>query len=515
MIVSLYAKNALSFDEIQLSFHQGLNVLTGPSGAGKSILIQTLLSPLALRESLATKAQLAISHFPHDDTYDISFEDETLFYCTKNDKTRYFINNIGITKKALTEKTSSFIGYIGPKEKQTFSSTEILSLFDHYISTHHSSFHDTLTKFQDSFSTFQSLRKEILSTEKILIDKENLREFIVFECAKIEALNPKEGEEEELLNLKKELSRQEKSRKLLYQAQKIFDHVTAVSQVYELMQENDDIFLTGIENFRTLSEHMNQRLESLDDIKPDELLDRLEKLSSLTKRYGSITQALSYLEAKKVELSSLDSVELTLKNLKKSYEQTHQSLLLLADDISYQRQHYLHDFESYLNTFILPLSLPYAHLTLSTHELYSLGSETLSLHLAKTPLDKISSGESNRLKLALLALQADLYPTHQQHILIVDEIDANLSGEEAAAVASTLHQLSSYYQVFAISHQAQLTAKADAHFLVTKIDEKSYVKTIIHEERITELARILSGDNITTEALDYAKTLLATQKTIA
>ena len=91
--------------------------------------------------------------------------------------------------------------------------------------------------------------------------------------------------------------------------------------------------------------------------------------------------------------------------------------------------------------------------------------------------------------------------------MILDEIDSNLSGKEAMSIANVLVKISKFYQIFAISHQPQLSSKAAAHFLVSKEGGVSSVKKLSEEEKITELARMISGKTITAEALEFAKKL--------
>ena len=112
----------------------------------------------------------------------------------------------------------------------------------------------------------------------------------------------------------------------------------------------------------------------------------------------------------------------------------------------------------------------------------------------------------NRLRLAFIG--ANLEITNQgSGILILDEIDSNLSGKEAMSIATVLEKISKFYQIFAISHQPQLSSKAHSHFLVSKNGEISSVKLLNESEKITELARMISGETISKEALEFAKKL--------
>ena len=105
-------------------------------------------------------------------------------------------------------------------------------------------------------------------------------------------------------------------------------------------------------------------------------------------------------------------------------------------------------------------------------------------------------------------LASKLEYTDEEKTLFLDEIDANLSGEESMSVAEVLKYLSSKYQIFAISHQPQLASLADKHFLVTKKDNKSFVKELNENERVEEIARIIGGKEKSLKAIEYAKELL-------
>ena len=135
------------------------------------------------------------------------------------------------------------------------------------------------------------------------------------------------------------------------------------------------------------------------------------------------------------------------------------------------------------------------------------GIDEIYFELNGVSLDTISSGEYNRLRLALLSAISD-FDIGENGVLFLDEIDANLSGKESDAISKVLIALSKNYQIFAISHQPQLTSSANQHFLVDKKDGISIVKLLNNNEKITEIARMISGENVTNEAIQIEKNLL-------
>ncbi|HEC1582648.1 TPA: DNA recombination protein RecN, partial [Campylobacter upsaliensis] len=139
-------------------------------------------------------------------------------------------------------------------------------------------------------------------------------------------------------------------------------------------------------------------------------------------------------------------------------------------------------------------------------EINLFGKDEIKLSVSETKLKNLSSGELNRLRLAFIATECKILNSGRG-IIFLDEIDANLSGKEAMSIAKVLEELSRFYQIFAISHLPQLSSKAHNHFLVEKNGKQSYVKKLEKEERIKELARMVSGEQISDEALQFARTL--------
>ena len=163
-----------------------------------------------------------------------------------------------------------------------------------------------------------------------------------------------------------------------------------------------------------------------------------------------------------------------------------------------------------LNGYLTMLYLRPASMDIEKVDHHSQGKDRIVLGLNGTKLEKLSSGEFNRLRLALLALRVESME-EQGGVLMLDEIDANLSGEESMSVAKVLRHLARCYQIFVISHQPQLTSMGEQHFLIYK-DNESRVRELNDVERIEEIARIISGDGISDEARGFARDLFSRSK---
>jgi DNA repair protein RecN (Recombination protein N) len=194
--------------------------------------------------------------------------------------------------------------------------------------------------------------------------------------------------------------------------------------------------------------------------------------------------------------------------LERKKEILEKSLNESAKQLTNLRKEELQNFKTMLNNYAKDLYLQKVDLKLKTIDFSFNGCDKLEIFLNDTSLNKISTGEFNRLRLAVLAVKSSLMQD-AKGVLVLDEVDANLSGEESQSVAKVLKKLSSQYQIFVISHQPQLTSHGNQHFLVYKDKNgTSFVKELSKEERIDEIARIISGEKITKEALNFAKELL-------
>jgi DNA repair protein RecN (Recombination protein N) len=173
----------------------------------------------------------------------------------------------------------------------------------------------------------------------------------------------------------------------------------------------------------------------------------------------------------------------------------------------------LDSFAKDLNRYLKELYLRDAEVVIVETQYSSFGKDEVVLKLNNTELQKVSTGEFNRLRLAVLALKSE-HMNQNGGVLMLDEIDANLSGEESMSVAKVLRQLSKYFQIFVISHQPQLTSMGDQHFLIYKDGNESFAKELDFDSKVNEIARIISGESVSDEARKFAKELLEANRCV-
>ena len=508
MINRIYIKDCLSFKEIDLEFNTGLNVFTGPSGAGKSILIQAILSLFALSDVKASLGEVLISDSKiSDELYDLQSNDDIVIKTIKKEKVRFFINNQTISKKNLNTFSSKLIKHLNLRDTSDFESVKLLNFLDKVCYKDYKDFSSKKEKFDLLFKEASKLQKDL---NKIIEDElkiEDLKEFSKFEIEKIEAINPSIDEYEELNLLKRKLSKKEKIEDAIKSASEILNFRQSVSNSLELLEEDSSFFDETMNELNNIFEKFNDSLYELEDIDIETVLTRIEKLSSLQKRFGSIAEALEYKEEKKKELDSYENITFEKSILEKKISIITLEINALAEEISTYRKKSLVVLEEKINKYLKFLYLSNAKINLKNKKLDSHGIDEVSFELNGVSLNTISSGEYNRLRLALLTSMSE-FDIIDNGVLFLDEIDANLSGKESDAIANVLSTLSKSYQIFAISHQPQLTSVSSQHFLVDKNDGISTIKLLKKEERINEIARMISGEKITTDAIKFAKNLL-------
>ncbi|MFB1644929.1 AAA family ATPase [Campylobacter molothri] len=504
MINRIFIKENLGFKEAKLEISKGLTVFTGLSGAGKSILFKGILSAFAISDSEARIVELGLDDKLNLEEYGIESEEENVFKLLKEKNTKYFINNQSIAKKSLQNLSKSFIKYLSAKENNEFSNEKFLRILDALEIQNNPQFENFLSEFKEDFNNYTRLSEElnqILDEERKI---EELKEVAKIQIEKIQSINPKIGEYEELLILKKKLSKKDKLDEAWQKASVIFDLEKIVIDALNLSEKDSTFFSECLNELRLILE--SQKIEDFDfDI--EKILDRIENLSFLMKRYGSIENALEILKQKKQELEHYENLSFEKKELEKKFEKAKDKLEKSTKILTQTRINNLEKLQNCLNEYLKNLYMKDAILSLDESKVISsMGKDEINLNINFANLKNLSSGELNRLRLAFIATECKILG-QGSGILFLDEIDANLSGKEAMSIAMVLDELSNFYQIFAISHLPQLSSRAHNHFLVEKKGDESFVKKLNQEERIKELARMVSGEKINEEAIEFAKTL--------
>ena len=508
MISRYYLEEYLSFKNVNIEFKPGLVIFSGPSGAGKSIFMNSLLNLFGKAQTNCKLSEITLENTNiENELFNITISDDINIKQITNSKTRYFLNNQTIAKKQLEEFSKPFFKHLHIKDTSDFDSKNIIEFLDFLSIKNNKKYQKILNNFKDSFNNLKSYKyelKNILEDEKNI---EDLRELTIIQIKKIEDINPNIGEYEELKDIKTMMSKKEKIEESISTAKSFLDNTHQISKALDVLNIDSSFFDDTITDVNAHFDNFYDKLLNYDDMDIEQTLDRIENLSWLIKKYGSIEEAIEYKKKKKIELESYDNISFEKELLSKKIKELDEKISKDAITISAYRNDSLQILKNDMNKYLRFLYLENLDINISTKVLDISGVDDIKFTLNNINLNKISSGEFNRLRLALLTARST-HEINSKGILFLDEIDANLSGKESASIANVLKVLSKNYQIFAISHQPQLSATADQHFLIYKKQTHSYIKELNANEKIDEISRMISGENITNEAKEFAKKLL-------
>ena len=507
MVERLYLRDLVTFKTLELEFEPGLVVFTGPSGAGKSVLMSAILSTFGhTTQGAAALCEVRLSKPPQLKSEAYLLEDELSIKSLKKEKLRYFINGQNISRKMLKDLFAPYVHYLSVRDKGGFDSEILLEFIDNALFVKDKAYKKLYKEYRKRYSNYREKVQELIKIRENETKLAELIEFGTYEIEKIEAVAPKPGEEEELLRVKQQLSRIDKIKEALQRASEIFTLESSVEEVYRLLEKESDIFSDAMNQLRADFEETELLTEELKEIDVEEVLDRLGTLTALKNRYGSIEEALAYKESKKKELAGYQNIERDKSMLEQFLILEETELSILAGKISQKRRKEAVEIEKRMKGYLESLKLSAIRFLFNTEILGIRGMDTVEIILGNSGTATLSGGEFNRLRLALMAVSIDS-KVEKQGVLILDEIDANVSGDESIAIATLIAKLSSVYQVFAISHQPHLSAKADQHLVVNKEGDESWVMVLDDAGRIDEIARIIAGEKPTAQAVAFAQKL--------
>jgi DNA repair protein RecN (Recombination protein N) len=554
MLRTLHIENYAIIDSLQIDFSEKLNVITGETGAGKSIIVGALgliLGERADSTVLVTKEKKcivegifnvakrkAVKEFLKEN--DLDADDELVLRreIGSNGKSRAFVNDTPVNLGQLQQLTAMLVDL-----HQQFDTLEIGETdFQREVLDALAGHGDLLVKYQDIFYQWQRVKKEWegLKEQKLQFDKE--ADYNQFQFNELEEAGFKENEVEEIDGELKMLSHaegikgvvtrvyfelQESDSPLVQQLKSLQNQLQAYSPYHsELTSVIERLHSSQVElqdiadELDRINSHVNY-----DPAKIERLNDRLSTGYKLMKKHGvQTTNDLLRIQAQLQEkLQAVLNIDVQITEKEKQAAKLHEEAQGIAIRISEARKKQVKPLEEKVNKLLVQVGMPNARLRVSIETMQSLsqqGMDTVEFLFDANqagkgnhfqPVGKVASGgELSRLMLCIKSLVAqsiDL-PT-----LIFDEIDTGISGEAARQVGVIMKGLAGKRQVICITHQPQIAGKGDAHFFVYKDIVKDKVKTNIRllstEERITTIAKMLSGEKPTAAAIENAREMVS------
>ena len=550
MLKSIYIKNYALIDSLEMEFNPGFSVITGETGAGKSIILGAL--SLILGQRADTKAiKQGESKCIIEGAFDISaynlksfFEqggiDYEPFFCTlrrevlSTGKSRAFINDTPVTLNDLKILANSLI--------DIHSQHQNLVLGD---SRFQLDVVDILSATKVLLSDYQKAFKEYKQAEKALSDLENKaqksreeEDYLRFQYSILSDAKLVEGEQEELEIEQKTLSHAEDIKTALYRLHTLLSEedrciinslregingIRSISGLYSKAEEIEQRIETAYIDLRDLDSEIERYAEDI-EFNPERMAyvdERLDQIYSLQQKYkvNDVAGLIEIFNDIDNKLKNIDSFDQQIENLRKDLQEKEESMLKLANELSKKRNQHKSKIEKQLIDKVAYLGIPGVRFQCeitrkSTPD--NTGVDDLRFMFSankNVPLQPISEvasgGEISRVMLVLKSMIAGAaaLPT-----IIFDEIDTGVSGEIADKMGQVMQQFGQQMQVIAITHLPQIAARGTTHYFVYKAEENdntvTRLKILDKNERIKELAQMLSGAKVTDAAIENAKVML-------
>ena len=548
MLSALNIRNFAIIDDLQLEFYNGFNVLTGETGAGKSIIIDALglltgdrATPSLIKKG-ASRAYIE-GIFSLKDNIKNKIEEilddeleDNFIYVSKDiysdGRSISKINGKAITISLLKEVMSLLVDIHSQHDNQyLLNPNNYLALLDNFMNE------DQLkvkNRFNNAYKVYLDIKKRYEEALEENISEQEV-EFMIYQNNEIEAINLKENEIEEL----------EIERKRINQFSKFADAINntnallggddgAIDRLYlakKAMEKisDDEIFSPYYDKLDSLYYDLVDTLESIkndfdnldiDENRINEINDRIYKINNLKRKYGKTYEDIQNLYNSNLEKIDLfNNHEQKVKELKNDYDLIYSKTYQLGLELSQKRYEVSQKLIKLVDEQLKDLYLTYAKFDIEINKIDGLtknGIDKVDFLVSMNPgqplrtISKVASGgEISRLMLGLKVIFTKLSDIST---IVFDEVDTGVSGKVALAVGEKMASLGKDNQVLCITHLAQVAANADNHYHVSKEfkdnDTSTIVKLLNDEEHIIEVAKLISGADVSEAAIEASKELI-------
>jgi DNA repair protein RecN (Recombination protein N) len=549
MIASLSIENFALIEKLDINFSEGFSVITGETGAGKSILLGALGLLMGKRADLSSlknnEEKCVVEAAFHIKKYnikslfldnDVDYEDETILRreILPSGKSRAFINDTPVNLNVLQEISLHLIDIHSQHQNQELSEENFqIEILDVLANNQ-----ELISEYQSNLEHFNAAKsklKQLISQKNSASKEQDYNSFLLEELI---AANLIENEQEELETELEKLSNVETIRENIEKSIVIAEEeqIGVIQNLKEIKSSIAKIASLSNE-YAVLLERISSTIIELDDI-ISELKSELEKVNNDPERLAFINQKLQliYTLQKKHQVNSVEELiaiknelesqfissedidnqiqklEVEVNNLKESTDK-------IAQNIHKNRVEVVPSLEQQLIKILEPLGMPNARFKFEinhTENYFETGKDEIQLLFSANKgtnfglLKKIASG--GELSRIMLAVKSILAQTKKLPTIIFDEIDTGISGDVANKMADIMNQMSSDLQLFAITHLPQIASKGKNHYKVFKYikNENTFteIKKLNENERINEIAEMISGKDLTESAINHAKALL-------
>ena len=550
MLKHLYIKNFTLIDELDISLYEGFSVITGETGAGKSIILGAIALLLGQRadsktikqgaEKCVIEANFDLSRYnmqPFFDENDIEYDASDCIIrreLTAAGKSRAFINDTPVALSMLKELGDMLMDVHSQHQnlllnKQDFQLEVVDIIADDAAQ---------LTKYQNTYAEFVKAEKELSEmTLAIERNREN-HDFLKFQFEELENTKLQEGEQEELEQRSETMEHSEDIKSALYttdnalSAEQVgviqslrssLSALRSIESVYpevsELIERIDSSYI----DLKDISQEISSLLESVDfdPAELDQINSRLDRIYELEKKYHveTVEELISKRDELHQQLAAIENGDESLDALKARRDELESKARKEADALTKLRTKSAKTIEAEMQKRLIPLGMPHVRFSiqLTPIELGQNGADKVSFLFSantSTPLQPVSQVASGgEIARVMLSLKAMISGAVKLPTIIFDEIDTGVSGKTAEMMAQIMKEMGGHgRQVISITHLPQIAALGSVHYKVEKNETASgttsKMRQLDADERVREIAQMLSGSDVTEAAIQNAKELL-------
>ena len=552
MLQTLSIKQFAIIDELEIHFSDGLTVLSGETGSGKSIIIDAIGQLIGMRASSdfvrhGEKKAIIEGIFDIDNSkeaisvlneLDIDIDEDFLLVKREifsSGKSICRINNQIVTLQDLRKVMQELLDIHGQHETQTLLKQKYhLKLLDDYAENQYSRVKE---QYETTFNEYKEKKEleELQSADQALLQRLDLMKF---QFEELQEASLKEGEITQLESDIKRIQNSEKLSLALNNAHvTLTDEHAITDRLYELsnhLQTIDDI-IPG--RFKKLKEDIDQFYYTLEDAKHElydemsntefdeqllnELESRMNLLNNLKRKYGkTIDELITYQSKLESEIAKIENYEESTSQLKEEIDLLYEKVIKYGQSLSKERRIVARTLRDHIVAEIQNLQMKDANLEISFQPLETPtieGIEFVEFLISPNKgeplksLNKIASG--GELSRIMLALKSIFVESRGQTAILFDEVDSGVSGQAAQKMAEKMRDIAKYIQVICISHLPQVASMSDHHLLISKMSKNdrttTQVKELKKEDKIDEIARMISGASVTELTRENAREMIA------
>lgn len=552
MLQTLSIKQFAIIDELEVHFGDGLTVLSGETGAGKSIIIDAIGQLIGMRASSnyvrhGEKKAIIEGIFDIDESkeaisileaLDIDIDEDFLLVKREifsTGKSMCRVNNQIVTLQDLRKIMQELLDIHGQHETQTLLKQKYhLQLLDNYAED---KYKKLLNSYVATFDQYKAKKKELEdleSADQALLQRLDL---LKFQHEELQEANLVEGEVKQLETDIKRIQNSENLNLALNNAHlTLTDEHAITDRLYELSNQLQSISHILPEKYDSLKEEVDQFYYTLEDAKHqlydeltntefdeqylNELESRMNVLNDLKRKYGKdISELITYQSKLANEIDKIENYEESTSQLRQEIDTLYDKVIKLGEQLSKERRSVAQTLRNHIVEEIQNLQMKDANLEISFKPLDVPNREGIEfVEFLISPnkgeplksLNKIASG--GELSRIMLALKTIFVKARGQTAILFDEVDSGVSGKAAQKMAEKMKDLATYIQVICISHLPQVATMSDHHLFISKntTDERTttHVQQLSGDERVTEIARMISGASVTELTRQNAKEMI-------